>query len=234
MNGYGHFVKPVFWSTVYWLAWTVFLGVLASLLARRGAETDLRARLRAAKRSLPAYAPLLALPLLAAIGSGSWYYYNTHILNPFLTDQDTRRVQADYEKLYKKYERAPIPKIVAVDTAVNIYPEKRSFNATGTYTAVNETDKPIQDIYVTNGQKSIKAVTFDRPSTTTLSDFEHGFWIYRLATPLNPGETLQIHFQCGYENPDSATRMSRRNSHTMEPSSIAITFRRLATTRDAS
>jgi hypothetical protein len=110
-------------------------------------------------------------------------------------------VQADYEKLYKKYERAPIPKIVAVDTAVNIYPEKRSFNATGTYTAVNETDKPIQDIYVTNGQKSIKAVTFDRPSTTTLSDFEHGFWIYRLATPLNPGETLQIHFQCGYENP---------------------------------
>jgi ABC-2 type transport system permease protein len=201
MNGYGHFVKPVFWSEIYWLSWAVFLGVLASLLARRGAETGLRTRLRAAKQSLPAYAVLLAVPLLCAIGSGGWYYYNTHILNPFLTDKSTRDLQADYEKLYKKYELAPIPKIDAVDTAVSIYPENRSFNATGTYTAVNETDKPIQDIYVTNGRKSLKAVSFDRPFTTTLTDAKHGFWIYHLATPLNPGESLQIRFQCGYENP---------------------------------
>jgi len=201
MNGYGHFVRPILWSTVYWLSWGVFLGVLASLLARRGAETGLRTRLRAAKQSLPAYAVLLALPLLCAIGSGAWFYYNTHILNPFLTDKSTRDLQADYEKLYKKYEYAPIPKIVAVDTAVNIYPENRSFNATGTYTAVNETDKPIQDIYVDNGRKSLRAITFDRPATSALADKNHGFWIYHLATPLNPGQSLQIHFKCGYENP---------------------------------
>jgi ABC-2 type transport system permease protein len=201
MNGYGHFVRPIIWSTVYWLAWAVFLGVLASLLARRGAETGLRTRLRAARQSLPAYAVLLALPFLAAIGSGAWYYYNTHVLNPYLTDEDGRKLQAEYEKQYKKYERAPIPKIVSVETAVNIYPENRSFNATGTYTAINETDKPIQDIYVTNGQKSLKEVTFDRPSTTTLADTKHGFWIYHLATPLNAGESLQIRFKCGYDNP---------------------------------
>jgi hypothetical protein len=201
MNGYGHFAKPIFWSTFYWLAWACVLGVLASLLARRGAETGLRARLRVARQSLPAYAVLLAVPLLAAIGSGAWYYYNTHVLNPFLTNTDVRTVQADYEKLYKRYERAPIPKITAVETAVNIYPENRSFNATGTYTAVNETDKPIQDIYVTNGRRSLKQITFDRPFSTTLADNKHGFWIYHLATPLNPGEPLLIHFQCGYENP---------------------------------
>jgi ABC-2 type transport system permease protein len=201
MNGYGHFVQPILWSTVYWLAWAVFLGVLASLLARRGAETGLRTRLSAARQSLPAYSVLLAIPLLAIVASGAWYYYNTHVLNPFLTDRDTRKLQAEYEKLYKKYERAPIPKIVAVDTAVDIYPENRSFSATGTYTAVNESDKPIQDIYVTNGRRSVKAVAFDRPSTTVLADSEHGFWIYRLATPLNPGESIQIHIQCGYRNP---------------------------------
>jgi hypothetical protein len=201
MNGYGHYVKPIFWSTVYWLAWAVFLGVLASLLARRGAETGLGARLRAAKQSLPAYAVLLIVPLLAAAGSGAWYYYNTHILNPFLTDKVVRVQQATYEKLYKKYELAPIPKITAVDTAVNIYPENRSFNATGTYTAVNETDKPIQDIYVTNGRRSVKAITFDRPATATLADTKNGFWIFHLAQPLEAGATIQIHFQCKYENP---------------------------------
>jgi len=201
MNGYGHFVSPIFWSTTYWMAWAVLLGVLASLLARRGPETGLRTRLRIAKQSLPSYAVLLILPLLAIVGSGAWFYYNTHVLNPYLTDKDSRKLQASYEKLYKKYERVPIPKIVAVDTAVNIYPENRSFNATGSYTAINQTDKPIQDIYVTNGQKSVKAVSFDRPASQTLADAKLGFWIYHLATPLNPGESLQINFKCGYQNP---------------------------------
>ena len=201
MNGYGHFVKPILWSTAYWMSWAAFLGVLASLLARRGAETGLRTRLRAAKQSLPAYAVLLAVPLLAAFATGAWFYYNTHVLNPYLTDMNSRKLQAEYEKLYKKYEYAPIPKITAVDTTVDIYPETRSFKAAGTYTAVNETDKPIQDIYVDNGRRSLKAVTFDRPSTTTLADTHHGFWIYHLATPVNPGESLQIRFQCGYDNP---------------------------------
>jgi hypothetical protein len=201
MNCYGHFVRPLFWSTAYWLAWATFLGVLASLLARRGTDTGFRARLQLAKQALPAYALMLALPLLAAIGSGAWIYYNTHILNIYRTDKDWRILQAEYEKLYKKYEMAPIPKIVAVDTAVNIYPEQRSFSATGTYTAINRSGKPIQDIYLTNRQYSLRSISFDRPATATLADTKHGFWIYHLATPLNPGDSIQIHFQCGYENP---------------------------------
>ena len=201
MNGYGHFVQPILWSTIYWLSWAVLLGVLASLLARRGSETGLRARLTAAKQSLPAYALLLILPFLAAIGSGAWYFYNTHVLNTFRTDRADRHQAAEYEKLYKKYERAPIPKITAIDATVNIYPENRSFNATGSYIAVNETSAPIQDIYVTNGTRSIKSVSFDRPATATLSDDKRGFWIYHLATPLAPNESLKINFQCAYENP---------------------------------
>ncbi|WP_263353205.1 ABC transporter permease/M1 family aminopeptidase [Acidicapsa acidisoli] len=201
MNGYGHFVQPILWSTVYRMAWAVLFGVIASLLARRGAETDLGSRLRTAKRSLPAYAVLLIVPILAIIGSGGWYYYNTHILNPFLTDQDGRKLQADYEKLYKKYERVPIPKVTAVDTQVDIFPEQRRFHATGTYNALNKSGKPISDIYITNGQRSLKSIIFDRPATITLSDAKRGFWIYHLATPLAPGDQIQVRFVCAYENP---------------------------------
>ena len=201
MNGYGHFVKPIFWSTAYWLAWALLLGVLASLLARRGAETGLGKRLKLASKTLPAYAALLALPLLAIAGTGGWFYYNTHVVNPFLTDKGNRTLQADYEKHYKKFEQAAIPKIVAVDTRVNIYPENRSFYAMGTYTAVNQSGAPIEDIYVTNGRKSVKEVSFDRPATSTLSDSKLGFWVYHLATRLEPGEKIQIRFKCSYENP---------------------------------
>jgi ABC-2 type transport system permease protein len=213
----------------------VLLGVMASLLARRGAETGLR-RADAGGKAVAAgvRGDAGGAACWPIVGSGSWYYYNTHVLNPFLTDKDDRKMQAEYEKLYKKYERAPIPKITAVDTAVNIYPEKRSFNATGTYTAVNESDKPIQDIYVTNGRKSLKEVSFDRRlRQQRLPIHKLGFWIYHLATPLAPGESLQIRFQCGYENPGFRNAASRRSLLTTERSSIAITSHRWATTRDA-
>lgn len=201
MNGYGHFVRPLLWTTIYWLSWALLLGMLASLLARRGVETGFRARLRLARQTLPAYAILLAVPLLVAVGSGAFIFYNTHFLNDYRTDKSNRKLQAEYEKLYKKYESAPIPKITAVDTSVNIFPERRSFNATGTYTAVNQSAKPIQDIYVSNSRRSIRSISFDRPATGNLADTKHGFWIYHLATPLNPGETIKIKFVCGSDNP---------------------------------
>jgi hypothetical protein len=201
MNGYGHFVQPLLWSTVYWLGWALLLGVIAGLLARRGAETGLRSRLRAAKQSLPAYAMLLGLPVLVIVGSGAWYYYNTHVLNPFRTDEDLRKAQAGYEKQYKKFERVPLPKVISVESQVDIYPERRSFHATGTYIAVNRTDKPISDLYFTNSHKSLKNISFDRPSTLTLADKDGGFYTYHLTTPLLPGEKIQIRFECEYENP---------------------------------
>jgi ABC-2 type transport system permease protein len=201
MNGYGHYVQPLLWSSLYWLSWAVLFGVLASLLTRRGAETGLKARLSIARQSLPAYALMLIVPALAIVGCGGWYYYNTHVLNEFRTDSGNRKQQADYEKLYKKYERLPIPKITAVDTRVDLYPYERRFHATGTFTAVNKSDKPIADIYVTNGQRSVKSVSFDRPATATLTDEKLGFWVYHLATPLAPGETLQMRFECAFTNP---------------------------------
>jgi hypothetical protein len=201
MNGYGHFVQPLLWTTGYWLAWAVLLGVLASLLARRGAEEGFQARWRTAKQSLPAYGLLLAVPLLIAAGSGGWIYYNNHILNQYRTEKGGRKLQAEYEKLYKKYEWAAMPKIVAVDTTVNIYPETRSFTASGSYTAINQSGKAIQDIYLTNAHRSIRSISFDRPAASTLADTKHGFWIYHLGAPLNPGESIQIRFQCGSDNP---------------------------------
>jgi hypothetical protein len=36
MNSNGHYVQPILSSTIYWLAWAVFLGVLAGPLAWPG------------------------------------------------------------------------------------------------------------------------------------------------------------------------------------------------------
>ena len=128
MNGYGHFVPALFWSITYWLAIMAVLGVVSIALARRGAEDSLHARFRTALARAPRLAPVALIFALIAAGAGSWYFYNTHVLNEYLDSKARRVIQADYERQFKQYENLPQPKVTAIDAAINIYPERRSFD----------------------------------------------------------------------------------------------------------
>ncbi len=200
MNGYGHFVPAVLWSNVYWLAFGGILAVLSVAFARRGTLLDWRSRWNTGRRNLgPLAVPLLVCLLLFA-GSGGWYYYNAHVLNPFRTSKDQRRLQAGYERLYKKYERLPQPKIASVEIAADIFPERRSISGQGHFLLVNRTAAPIADIHVTDAQESVKEVRFDRPFQVSLNDTRHRYAIYKLQPPLAPGETVRMDFRMEYDS----------------------------------
>jgi ABC-2 type transport system permease protein len=198
MNGYGHFVLPLFWSITYWLSIAAFLGVLSIGLARRGAEDSLGARLRGLRRNFPSIAPALAICFAAAVGSGIWYYYNTHVLNEYLNAKDRRDIQAEYEKDFKKYERVAQPKIVAVDADIDIFPERRSFSGTGHFVLENKTPQPISQIHITNAQQAVSHVVFDRPFHMVSSSPRAMYTIYALDQPLAPGERMNMNFSVGY------------------------------------
>ncbi|MFY9938557.1 MAG: ABC transporter permease, partial [Silvibacterium sp.] len=198
MNGYGHFAPALFWSLTYWLAWGGLLGVVGILMARRGSDYSWKARFHTAAERLPAVLPAAIVLFALVLGSGGWFYYNTHRLNQFQTAKQRRQLQADYEKLYKKYEKQPLPKVIAVDTTVNIYPERRSFSATGWYVLQNNTAQPISDIHITGSRDSIDEIHFDRPAQLTLNDKKHWYSIYHLAEPLAPGDKMRMDFRCSY------------------------------------
>jgi ABC-2 type transport system permease protein len=163
MNGYGHFVPALFWSISYWTAIFALLGVISIAFARRGADLSWRARTALARQAAGRLAPAGALLLLLAVGCGSWYYYNAHVLNEYLTAEDRRRLQANYERDFKQYEHLPQPKLTAVDATINIYPERRSFDGTGRYTLQNKGTQPISQIHLTDVRQSVSDVQFDRP-----------------------------------------------------------------------
>ena len=198
MNGYGHFVLPLFWSITYWLSIAAFLGVISIGLARRGAENSLGARLRTLRQSFRRISPALAVFLAIAIGSGVWYYYNTHVLNEYLTAKDRREIQAQYEKDFKKYEHLLQPKIVAVDAKIDIYPDRRSFSGTGHFVLQNKTPQPISLIHVTNAQQAVSHIIFDRPFHLVSSSRRALYSIYALEKPLAPGESMNMNFDVGY------------------------------------
>ena len=200
MNGYGHFVAALTWSIVYWFAIMAVLGVISIAYARRGAEDSWAARTKVAAQRLPRLVPALVFFLIIGIASGSWYYVNAHVWNEFLSAKQRRDIQADYERNYKKYELLPEPKITAVDAKIDIYPERRSFEGTGSFVLQNKTDKPIDQVHITDTLQSVESITFDRAFHKVSSGPRGIYTIYALDKPLQPGETTKMSFKVGWES----------------------------------
>ncbi len=198
MNGYGHFVPALFWSITYWVAIAALLGVISIALALRGSDDTWTARLRLARQRFPRLVPAAVFFLLLAIGSGSWYFYNAHVLNEYLNAKALRDIQADYERNFKKYEDLPQPKVIAVDAAIDIFPERRSFSGTGHFVLQNKTPDPISQIHLVNTQQSVTNVQFDRPFHVVSSSPRGMYTIYALDQSLAPGDKLNLNFNVGY------------------------------------
>jgi hypothetical protein len=198
MNGYGHFVPALLWSTIYWLALFAILALASIALARRGTDLAWSQRLKSAAGRWRALAVPAVVAFAVSAGVGTWFYYNAHVLNKFRTAKEVRHLRADYERAYKKYEHLAQPKITDVDVAVNLLPESRSFDATGVFTLRNTTLQPISDIHITNSEEDIEELKFDRPNETKLADKKLGYWIFHLAQPLAPGDSLHLNFRAAY------------------------------------
>ncbi len=199
MNGYGHFVPALAWSIVYWLAIFAVLGVISIAFARRGAEDGWRTRVQQARARLPRLATALICFSLIAIGSGSWFYWNAHVRNEFLTTKQQRGLMADYERNFKRYYRFPQPKVTAVDANIDLDPAHRAFSGTGHYVLQNKTAQPIEQIHLTDQMQSLSQVQFDRPFHRVSSSPRDLYSIYQLETPLAPGEKLNLTFHVGYQ-----------------------------------
>jgi hypothetical protein len=198
MNGYGHFVPAIFWSIVYWLSIAALLGVISIAFALRGSDDSWKARLRLARERAPSLIPAGAVLVLIAIGSGGWYFYNSHVLNEYLNAKARRGIQAEYERSFKKYEGIPQPKIIAVDAVIDLFPEKRAFSGTGHFVLQNKSAVPISQIHVVDTEGSVSKVQFDRPFHLVSSSARDLYSIYVLDHPLAPGEKLNLNFAVGY------------------------------------
>ncbi|MGH8445944.1 MAG: hypothetical protein ACREVL_11790 [Solimonas sp.] len=200
LNGYGHFLGAVLWFRLYWGAFAVALLVLAYAFWVRGRDGGLAARADAARRRLGRGAWTLA-GIAGAVfaGSGAWIFYNTHVLNPFVTANNMQRMQADYEKRYKPLAGAPQPRITAVDLHVDIDPAALRATIGGTLTLVNKTAVPIADLYLLYPRKAqAHRLEFGTPSEEVDAAPAMYWHHHRLATPLAPGASLPFNFEFEY------------------------------------
>lgn len=203
MRGFGQTLGPWLWCKLYWVAWCLLLAVAARVLWPRGREKGLKSRLLLAKRRFTR-----ATIWLAAIGAGllvtlgSFIFYQTNVLNEYLTASDSNYRKAEYERRYGKYRAAPQPYLRATKLHVEIYPDRQQVDIRAAYTLVNRDTVSIDTIHIGSVSGTMPAaVTFSRPAIAVQKDKELGHHIYALAKPLRPGDSLQVNFDITYEQP---------------------------------
>ncbi|MCP4656901.1 MAG: hypothetical protein GY856_15935 [bacterium] len=200
MNGYGHYVEPLVWFNLYWAFAAAVLTSLAVLLWVRGTETGLRTRLRIAAQRFRG--PVrLALPaaVVGFLATGAWIFYNTNVVNEYMTNPEGDARQADYEKKFRRYKDVDLPRITDVRVNVDIYPRERRIEARGRYLCVNRNQAPLADLHlIVPREVTVNSLEFPA-HREILHDAEHGYRIYRLEQPLAPGEEMELRFDLTVE-----------------------------------
>lgn len=185
------------WLRLYWGGFAVILAVLAHLLWRRGTEASMMPRLRQMPRRLvgsPGAIMLTAIVITAA--SGAYIYYNTNILNEYRTTEAAEKRLADYEKKYLKYEDVEQPAIRQITLQVDLFPDQKRAEFSGSYELVNDTDAPIETLHVRFNDPDVEIVKLDVPATSLEQDDPvMKYRIYRFDQPMAVGEKRTLSFQ---------------------------------------
>ncbi|UWZ84544.1 ABC transporter permease/M1 family aminopeptidase [Occallatibacter riparius] len=215
--GYQPWMKGWTWFAIYWILFSCLVAAATILFWPRGKDLRWKARLVHAQQRFRG--PVRALSLLAAvafIAVVGWVYYNTEVLNQVESNNDTLQRQADYEKNYKRFEHLPQPRVTDVHYDIAIYPATRELVMRGSEQIKNETAAPIDALHL----------SLDRNFTSTVDmagmqlaqdDKRLGYRIYKLTTPLAPGEVRTLNFDVeshpkGFENTLTMTGVVQNGS----------------------
>ncbi|EAY24753.1 ABC transporter permease/M1 family aminopeptidase [Microscilla marina] len=200
LNGYGHFLQGWLAFKTYWLAFGLILLVFANGLWLRGTDSHWRARWRKTLHNFTPVAKLaLGVATLAFVAMGGYIFYNTNILNDFVTQEEENTLRASYEKKYKKYDTMPQPKVIDVQLEVDLYPYKRILKAKGHYVLKNKTETAIQNIHInTSNDAVVQKMKFGKAFREIQNDQTLAYAIYKLNKPLEPQQTITLDFEISY------------------------------------
>ncbi|QCR22384.1 M1 family metallopeptidase [Pontibacter sp. SGAir0037] len=196
MRGFGPTLGPWLWFKLYWIAWALLLAVGGRLLWPRGRAHSLKHRIQLAHRRFTrstAWVAILGAGLLLTMGS--FVFYNTNVLNEYLTSSDIVERKAAYERRYGRYRNSPQPQLTATKLHIYIYPDRQQVVIRGTYTLVNKDLVPIDSIHIGSvSGTEFREVNFNRVAAGVVTDHELSHHIYALEKPLQPGDSVQLNF----------------------------------------
>jgi ABC-2 type transport system permease protein len=207
MNGFGPFLPGWIFFRVYWMTFAAILLYASWLFLVRGNDSAWRWRWHnAGQRFATARVPAVAMVLLFA-GLAGWGYYNTKVLNEYMTSDAREQQQVDYEKTYKRYEGMHQPHYTAVEFKIDLEPERRALRYTADITLRNKGERPIDTLFLSLSERM--NMQLDIPGATViLDDDPMKQRMYRLSPPLAPSDDLRFTVSGGYAAKGFENRVS--------------------------
>jgi hypothetical protein len=193
------------WFTLYWLMFCALLALATVMFWPRGKQDRWKARGRNARlRFRPGWKAASVVCLLAFAACGAWIWYNTEVLNPLPGPKDVKRVQAEYEKTYRPFDKLPQPHVRRVKYAVDVFPSRRNVNIRGDEIIYNPYSHPLDEIHFSLDTHYDTSI--DIPGAVLAKDDARlSYRMYRFTSPLQPGEERTVRFTVksknrGFEN----------------------------------
>ena len=191
MNGYG-VLSPFLIYKIYWILCGLALLVMSVLFWVRGIPASFSERLSIAKSRLKGgYAISLTVFLIAFFSLGFSIYQETGAKGKRISSKELELRRVEWEKKYKKFEDYKQPRIIAVNTTMDIFPKERLFKASAKIQMVNKTTTAIDSVFL-NHNALESTFKFSEPNKLVSKDTIHNFNIYHFENKIMPGDTLEL------------------------------------------
>lgn len=198
MNSFGPGLKSALWFNLYWILLS-FLGLLiAGALWNRGSKSSLLSRIKTARKEVPkSYRGFIGVIAMSWIAVAIFVYYNTQVLNPYRSSDETEQLAADFEKKYGKYRTVVSPKITDAKYFIDIFPEERNIIVKADIQLTNASNKAIDSLHFFNLEGWDTKLTIPN-ATPVFEDETYLYTIYKLSPALQPGEQINLHVNNTY------------------------------------
>jgi ABC-2 type transport system permease protein len=197
MNGSGRFIEASLWIRAYYASVAGLLVMLTYVLWNRGTLQPLKYRLKRLKafRTAGYLVPITGI-FIMFIGSGSFVFYNTNVLNNYRTRADIEGLRVAYEQQFRRYENLPMPRTVDVKMDVDIYPYRGRVETRGIHTLENKTDADISIVHIAFSTQlaAVPHVELEGASIKSVNEL-YRYYIFELTTPMVPGEQRRLEFE---------------------------------------
>lgn len=197
MNGIDRFADLAYWIRAYWGAIAGLFLVLTYVLWSRGTTQPMKLRLRQLQALTEPAAkwPILAL-CVVGLASGGFVFYNTNILNDYVTQPEVEALQVAYEQRYGQYQALPMPRTVAIDMQVDLFPSQRRVEVRGSHVLENQSGQVIDTVHVVfDPGTDVLDIKLDGSGSISREDDPFNYYIIDLASAMQPAERRTLTFQ---------------------------------------
>ncbi|SCY21125.1 ABC-2 type transport system permease protein [Nonlabens sp. Hel1_33_55] len=193
-SGYGASLAPYYTYRLYWILFGIVLLSLALVFYRRGMGLGFMERFAFAKaRFSKSIIATIAVCSVLFLSIGGYIWKINNVDNEQLSGKEQEELRVNYEKELSRYNNIPQPKLIAVNTYMDIFPDTRDFKAGATYTMVNQSSVAIDTLHM-NVQDYPIEIELDRENEQVYDNEDFQYRMYRFANALQPGDTLVMKF----------------------------------------